>query len=587
MEYETLTIAELTDLTLTVNTYLEGSGQDGKSGKFTVNQLSAILAPLIASVGASGYLPTTGTVLPSGTGTNFTFIKGPATYTQSAGGNITTSQFLNIASRTGSVWSLTLEIPIDFSLYVKKTNIALNEKGQYVQNLVDITSASIMANTTINNQGDIVAFNDANLSYRIPVTEGASYYLGGTTDSYGRTIRYEDANNAKVGFLTINTYPYTLTIPTGLGIKFILFPTKLATIAQYPTSMTLVVPSVSAQSLKEVQYLAAGIIDVNSPSILANKSLDNNGNIVTQNDAKVSYPLIVQPSKSYIVTSEVSDSYARAVQFQDATGAKIGFVMVSGMPFKFSTPANTRSVIFNTKLATIDQANIFLNEDVGQSSLPWLGKVIDLYGDSISNDYIIYKTLTLSKTGASNVNQRGQSGQSFGQLLQTDSVLAPAKADAADLYLLHCVNDMRGNPDETINIPGSVSSAVGASLDMAGGLKKIITSFITANKNARIVVMSSLTYGDVKGAGFPNSFGSDQPNPAGYYHTDYVKVQRDIAELYGCDFLDLGFKMGIRPQVENNASLRYLTRDGVHPSDAYGYPRMTDIIADYVNSMAL
>lgn len=534
-----------------------------------------------------GYTPTiSASTLPvTDNVNNFYTLTGSGTYNGTVAPN-----GVNIWYKIGSAaWVIGQTVQIDLSLYLKKGTIALNEKGQYVPNLVDINSSAIMLNTTVNNVGDIAAFNDANLSYRIPVTEGAQYYLAGETDTYGRTIRYEDDNLNKVYYQTINTYPYLLTIPTGMGIKNLLFATKLSGLAQYPTSITLVVPAVTAQSLKEVQYLAGGVIDVNSTDIVLNQSLNTNGDAVSQSGANISYPIVVQTFTSYKVSSDVTDANVRAVQFQDSSNTKIGYVLVTGIPFTFVTPANTRFVIFNTKLGGVAQSNIFFNKDTGLNTLPWAGKKITLYGDSITNDYPIYRTLMLAKTGAATITQRGQSGQSLGQLLQTDSVLAPAIADASDLYIIHCVNDIRGNPDGTTDIPGSASSAVGASLDMAGGLKKIITSFISANNKARIVVLSSLTFGDVKliGPGYPNSFGSDQVNLGGYYHIDYVKAQRDISDLYGCDFVDLGFKMGIRPSVENNASTRYLTRDGVHPSDAYGYPKMTDIISNYVNSMVV
>jgi len=120
-EFETITIPALPDLVLAISTFLEGSNADQKSGKFTAAQLATFLAPYVTAVGGSGYVATTGTVLPQAAAGKYTIV-GPGTYTQTTGGNVVTTQPINILASNASSWVLVTAIPLTLTDYVKKSD---------------------------------------------------------------------------------------------------------------------------------------------------------------------------------------------------------------------------------------------------------------------------------------------------------------------------------------------------------------------------------------------------------------------------------------------------------------------------------
>ena len=201
-------------------------------------------------------------------------------------------------------------------------------------------------------------------------------------------------------------------------------------------------------------------------------------------------------------------------------------------------------------------------------------KIITLYGDSITVAYDSdnYVSGILSKTGASVVNKKGVSGQSFSGQLQLDANIATITATNPDVVVIHSVNDHRTNA--TI---GTMADASGTA-SLYGGLKKICNALISYNKNIKIVLCTPLIYGQI--STYP---ASDVANSLGKYLHDYANAMKDFASNYGITIVDLSQKCCFRPQIEATTN-RVYTSDGVHPN-ATGYEVMTTLIAEEINKL--
>lgn len=125
------TIPDLPAGTLALADLLVKSNTGGTATKITTQQLATFLAPYVASVGASGYVPVNSLTLPNPTSLSSAFsLVGPGTYTQTTGGNVVTTFPLTIISWNGTTWTLTQNIPIDLSSYVSKTDFSISFKPQ-------------------------------------------------------------------------------------------------------------------------------------------------------------------------------------------------------------------------------------------------------------------------------------------------------------------------------------------------------------------------------------------------------------------------------------------------------------------------
>ena len=201
-------------------------------------------------------------------------------------------------------------------------------------------------------------------------------------------------------------------------------------------------------------------------------------------------------------------------------------------------------------------------------------KIITLYGDSITVAYdsANYVSGILLKTGASVVNKKGVSAQSFGGQLQSDANIATITATNPDVVILHSVNDHRNN----VQI-GTMADVAGTA-SLYGGLKNICNALISYNKNIKIVLCTPLGYGQISSVP-----GSDGANTLGKYLHDYANAMKDFASNYGITIVDLSQKCGFRPQIEGIIN-RVFTSDGVHPN-VIGYEVMTTLIAEEINKL--
>ena len=205
--------------------------------------------------------------------------------------------------------------------------------------------------------------------------------------------------------------------------------------------------------------------------------------------------------------------------------------------------------------------------------IPFLGKKVTLYGDSITVAYdsANYASQILAKLGCDTVTRSGESGQSFAGNLQNTTNVNALVATTPALVVIHSVNDHRVNA--TI---GTMADTAGTASTI-GGLKTICNALINANKNVQIILCTPMTYGAVAG-GYP---ASNEPNASGKYMFEYAQAIMNFARSYGIAIADFSSLCGFRPQVESTSN-RVFTSDGVHPN-AGGYEKMTTLIADVVN----
>lgn len=216
-------VTELPDLAIAITNYFAHCKPDGVLGKATMQALAAFIAPYVASVGSSGYIAVTGTVLPNPTLTASAFtIVGAGTFTQTTGGSVITTQPLNVLSWNGTTWSITVAIPIDLTNYVQKND------ADYVKAIAsvkqnDLTDAESAA-TDLGRWSNVFGsptFAIVSGKLRITFTAGISQAIGipsilsaNTQTSVSLKIKVVSGtpNIIKVGFFSSTINPGTLSI---------------------------------------------------------------------------------------------------------------------------------------------------------------------------------------------------------------------------------------------------------------------------------------------------------------------------------------------------------------------------------------
>lgn len=131
-------VPELPDLAIAITNYFAHCKPDGVLGKATMQALATFIAPYVASVGASGYVAVPGTVLPNSISLPSAFtLVGAGVFTQTTGGNVVTTEPLNILSWNGTTWSLTTAINIEFNefgdqgIFTAKQNILMDDESKF------------------------------------------------------------------------------------------------------------------------------------------------------------------------------------------------------------------------------------------------------------------------------------------------------------------------------------------------------------------------------------------------------------------------------------------------------------------------
>lgn len=117
-EIDVTTVDKLDDLNLAIGNFLAHTNLNGKLGKATINQLATFIAPYVTAIGGSGFLATTGTVLPAASAGKFTIVDA-GTFTQTTGGSIVTTELLNILGSSATTWSLVEAIPLPSTIALK------------------------------------------------------------------------------------------------------------------------------------------------------------------------------------------------------------------------------------------------------------------------------------------------------------------------------------------------------------------------------------------------------------------------------------------------------------------------------------
>lgn len=183
-EIDVTTVDKLDDLTLALGTFFAHTNLNGKLGKASINQLATFLAPYITAIGGSGFLATTGTVLPSASAGKFTIV-GAGTFTQTTGGNVVTTELINILGSSATTWSLVKAIPLPANIMLKtdlQTSIipALTNP--------DIKPARTVGSGIIANTGGTFSVNALYDSIIIPLTKNTGYNISGYTKSAGTAM---------------------------------------------------------------------------------------------------------------------------------------------------------------------------------------------------------------------------------------------------------------------------------------------------------------------------------------------------------------------------------------------------------------
>lgn len=175
-----LSLQQLDDVAIALDNLFPTSGPLGRLGKNTFRNLIPVIAPYVASIGGSGYVAVTGTVLPNPTSltSGYTLVQA-GTFTQTTGGNVVTTQPINILSWNGTTWTLTAAIPIDLSNFVAKTDPDYISASATVR-LNDLTDAE----STVSSIGRWVAntgtptFSIVSGKLRITFTAGQNQSIG-------------------------------------------------------------------------------------------------------------------------------------------------------------------------------------------------------------------------------------------------------------------------------------------------------------------------------------------------------------------------------------------------------------------------
>lgn len=142
-EYDAVPLTALETLPLALQNFIAHCGADGILGKIDVNSLATFLAPYVTAIGGASYEPASGTVLPNPTEKEsaFTFV-GTGTYTQTTGGDVVTTEPINVLAWDGETWDLVTAIEIDLNLYATKAESML--RADFLIASTNIPSGSLV-----------------------------------------------------------------------------------------------------------------------------------------------------------------------------------------------------------------------------------------------------------------------------------------------------------------------------------------------------------------------------------------------------------------------------------------------------------
>lgn len=133
---EIVKIPDLPDLAIQAANYIAHSGANGVAGKINFTALVDFISQYLPNLDSSPFVPFSGTVLPNPVDkpTAVTFV-GAQTSTQTTGGNVVTTQPLNVlfwtSNGTTGTWTIGVAIPIDLTGYVQKTDQGYIDSTNY------------------------------------------------------------------------------------------------------------------------------------------------------------------------------------------------------------------------------------------------------------------------------------------------------------------------------------------------------------------------------------------------------------------------------------------------------------------------
>lgn len=421
-EFETVDISQLQALAPALNNLLAHALPNGKMGKMTETAFATFLAPYVSTIGASGYIETTGSTLPtpSGDGPYFS-LTGSGVYS-----GITANGDLNIWSFFDGAWSLTKEIFIDLSSYVKNESLFNGVYG----NMLNISE--VLNDAYINGEdGNITAATGFITSGNIPCQPLTQYFITGTAlNSFNRGIVYKDAELTKVGFgyyggedgnqkpyfsftTPSNAFYFQLTLKTSLPSD----DTDVTKVSigkgNFPADLSINYDGII--SIENNNILGISNKGVNSknrfnPDFVFNGYIDGTSGIRTSDPGYKTSGIIAVEPNTYITISGLSDkSYDRGFVYRNNAGNIISYgYLKPDNRYTLLIPSNSYFIELtlktglgsdNTDLsnvqiekgATSTGLRLFKKEitsidgvDVITSDIKTKGKKVLLFGDSIT-----------------------------------------------------------------------------------------------------------------------------------------------------------------------------------------------------------
>lgn len=173
---ETVIIPNLPDLALVISNLFAHSAPNGTLGKINIQGLANFITPYVAAIGASGYLPTSGTTLPTtSVSTAYTIVQA-GIYTQASGGDVIATGTLNIISWNGTIWALTSAIDVTMTDYLSLIEYHKNPFSIPGENKFDPNTV-IHGYSVLFHNGDLYPNNEYSASVFIPVIGGQQYKI--------------------------------------------------------------------------------------------------------------------------------------------------------------------------------------------------------------------------------------------------------------------------------------------------------------------------------------------------------------------------------------------------------------------------
>lgn len=426
-EIDVTTVDKLDDLNLALGNFFAHTNLNGKLGKSDFAKLAEFLAPYITAIGGSGFLATTGTVLPAASAGKFTIVSGPTTFTQATGGNVVTTELFNILGSSATTWSLVKAIPLPNTIAQKSdlqykgtfdsialaiTGVPLAQRklgdtvgikengsiveywwresvaeGGLVKKTVDVEykkidiSSYIRVDMSLSSAGAEVNTTGSGYSTvsRLPVLGSKKYVIENITPiTNSKYIAEFDASgiliSGSVKSLTTSIYAFESTPST----RFISFTFKapsetssLSTIKEDSANVSKIngkeIEGIIPPTVQLTSGITANYLDADN-YVVFGKAITSPGAIVDGAGYAIVFKLPVQSSSEYQISDMAAIANAKFLIEHDSAGNKItgAAIQLNTLPFTFKTSSTTKFITFTVKAPA--EAN---NDSITNLKVKW------------------------------------------------------------------------------------------------------------------------------------------------------------------------------------------------------------------------